>query len=108
LDHLAHAFNIVQYFIIPKSEHSIAVCIQIGGARCIPHGIGPIVMLSSINFDNQPKTMARKIRKKWADRSLAAEMRSVYRQSTQVSPELSFGIGHVASQTARASYTTVA
>ncbi|WP_434543076.1 hypothetical protein [Halopseudomonas bauzanensis] len=93
--HRQNLFGIEQYLVIPEPQNPKALLSQ----PCIPLGIMLAgVVLTTIGFNNQPRTEMHKIHYITAKRLLTAKL--LFRQpvAAQMTPEQLLGTGHVAAQ----------
>jgi hypothetical protein len=95
-------FDIGQHLVIPESEHAIPAVLQILCSLHVTfHTIG-FTMLAAIELDDNACMMTGEVREVGADRSLAAKMRAVGLQGSQVLPQLALGVGDFSPQLAGA------
>jgi len=94
-NHVAHPFDVFEYFIIPKTQNSKAAAAQLR----IAHRIGyRLRMLSSVDFDDDARGKANEVDNIRADRALASKPHSPNLFSLQFPPESKLGIRHSAAK----------
>src|SRR5262245_15773565 len=101
-DDMHDAFNISEHVVVPESQHAVSIVTQISLPLAIAKRVLGLAMLSAVKFDDHPRRVACEIRKIRSDGCLASKMRSLDFNSTQVPPQLSFGVSHVAARATRA------
>jgi hypothetical protein len=84
-------FQIPQHVIVPESQHLEVILGEPAVAYGIPFGVG---MLSAIDFDNQSRCKAEKIRNVGPDGNLTAEFEIGEPAVSQGKPQLAFGVRH--------------
>jgi hypothetical protein len=95
-DRIKHRFGLKQDVIVPKPQDAPALRFEVSGSRCIYF----IRVLRAIQFDDQPCGDTTEIGNTRWDRMLATELHFIESSSPEVLPKLSFGIGHVTTQSA--------
>jgi hypothetical protein len=108
LNCLADALDIAQNVVVPKPQHAIAMLVQISRPRGVASYLAGMIMLTAVNFDDQLVAVARKVGKERTDGRLSTEMTTVERQTAQIAPQFTLSIRHIAAQTARPGYPTIA
>jgi hypothetical protein len=84
--HAQYAFGVSQHVVIPKSQDAISVAPQESVARFIVSQMCTDTMLTTIQLDDEPQRVARKVGKVGANRRLASEMCHVEWRLTQKLP----------------------
>jgi hypothetical protein len=74
LDHRQNAFDTRQHVGIPEAEDPIAVRLKILAPNMISIGILHVHVLASIDFDNDPCSVAREIREEGAHWDLSSKV----------------------------------
>jgi len=92
-----YTFNLTKNLIIPKPDHSIALPFQPCGSLFIFHM--PIGMLPTIHLDNQHFVETDKINDISPDRALTSKFATFDLLESQPTPQCTFAVGHVFSQT---------
>ena len=72
---LHHALGIAQHVIIPEAKHTIAARFEIGSAFSVPRKARVFVVLSAVEFDDEPRRVAGEVCEVRSDGRLAAKMR---------------------------------
>src|SRR5207248_917427 len=99
-DRLRYAFDILQHIIVPETQDEIALRSKINRSLCISGNVLRLIVLRSINLDDEAPFMAGEVSEERTDRHLPSEMRVLDRQVTQMPPELALRVGHVATESA--------
>jgi hypothetical protein len=89
-DRVHNAFEIAQNFVIPKSQHAIAVCFKKSRALLVSQP--PIVkaMLRAVYLNDDARAMTCEIREIGTDRRLSAEMNVFDFELPELCPKLTF------------------
>jgi len=98
-DHVKHAVDVRQYFVIPEAQDTEAAVFEIPGSSSVHFGI----MLPAIGFYDQPCFGTQKIGDEHVDRHLSAKLRVGNLSVSQPLPEQPFGIRAVAPKRTRSS-----
>jgi hypothetical protein len=97
-DCIPNPFDILQDFIVPETEDTVAVLRE----PSIAHGIAAVFgMLAAIDLDHQPLLSTNKIDDTRPDRLLTHEFESSKRSSTKVTPKLLFNWRRISPQSSR-------
>jgi hypothetical protein len=104
IDCRKHAGHVLEHFVVPKSQNTIAVRFKMAGT----HRIGSVVrMLAAIDFDHEFELVAGEVGEVWTNGCLTAKVMLLERWLPQMLPQLLFGFGRVATQASRARHTIV-
>src|SRR5262249_31577097 len=106
-DHFHHAVDVLQHIIVPETQDAIALCAKISGSLFISGNVVGIIMLRSIDLDDESPFVAGEVSEEGVEWGLSPEMRVLDGWASQMPPELSFRVGHVAAESARARYASV-
>jgi hypothetical protein len=71
---MKHAFQIPEHIVIPEAQHTITVGFDLSRSRQI--GCALLIMLPSIEFNNEFRSPADKVHNERPDKSLPSEMRA--------------------------------
>ena len=82
----------VQFYVL-LPHNAVALILKIGRASAVRRAVS---VLTTVDLDDKPKLVAREIAEIRADRRLTAEMEILERLLSQVRPQLTLGIGYVA------------
>ena len=77
------------------------------GSLCISGNVLRLVVLRSIDFDDETPFVAGEISEVRTDRSLSAEVRVIDWQTSQMPPEFAFRARHITTQSASARHASV-
>src|SRR5215472_9515867 len=94
------AVEICHDLAVPKSQNAIALVLQELGPLGLP--ARRAIVLTAINFHDQPSLVANKIGNVAADRHLAAELVPFHLARAQYLPDPLLGLGHSLPQGASA------
>jgi len=86
-DRLHHTLDIGEHIVVPEPQHAIAALVQI---RCSPHIASDatcFVVLSAIEFNHKAGAMAGEVCEVRTDSCLAAKVRAVHGEMTQMLPQ---------------------
>jgi len=78
LNHLQYAFDIAEHFVVPETQHALALSVNEPRPLSISHGLR---MLAAIDLDNDACVVTCEIRDVSPESNLSPEMRSVQLQS---------------------------
>jgi hypothetical protein len=106
-DRAHHAFDLIEYLIIPEPKHEVPTRVQECGSARVSGNLLIDRMPPTIHFDHQPMMVAGKIRMVLTDCRLSAEVRIWIRQTFEMPPELPLCIGHRPPQLACAGDTGI-
>ena len=95
IDGRKHAGYVFKDLVIPESQDTIAVRIEIPSTYAIRRADG---VLAAVYFDDNSQLVTGKVGEVRTDRRLASKVMLLERRLTQVLPELLFGFGRVAPQ----------
>jgi hypothetical protein len=101
-DRFHHAVDVLQHIIVPETQDAIALRLEIGGSSCILGDVLRLIVLRSIDLDDEAPFMTGEVSEEGTNCPLPAEVRVLDWQMTQMPPEFAFGVSHVATQSARA------
>jgi hypothetical protein len=101
-DLLNDTFSLPQHRPVPESHYSKPQRFQLARSRIVVT-LPRILVLLSINFDNQPCLDTAEIYDERVNRYLSAEFPAFEISVSEDCPEMLFGIGGIASESARAS-----
>ncbi len=88
---LQNAIEMVDDIVVPESDDAIAATMQI---NCTAFVIQTVGVLTSVDFDDEPQFVARKIREEGTDRRLSTKMMRLERLMAQMLPKLFLGLCH--------------
>jgi hypothetical protein len=103
-DDFNHALDIPEHLVIPEAKHAVAVRLKIPCQLLIGRAVG---MLAAIDLDDNPRLVTGKVREIRTNRRLPAKVGPAWRNPAQILPKLFFGIGRIATKSARTRYTFV-
>ena len=86
LNRRKHTLNVSHHIIIPEPKHLISALLQIGGALLIRDDSSSLIVLPTVDLNNDPSRMARKIGEVRTNRGLAAEVSARKRRLPQTRP----------------------
>src|SRR4051794_26004383 len=98
IDQSPNSIRIAKHLVVPEAENAIPLILDHSGAGQIGRG----VMLAAIHLDDQLRSVASEICNEMTERDLSSEM-MFGKAFAQDSPELAFGIRHLATQSSCAS-----
>jgi len=101
-DRFEHALSIRHDLMIVEPQDAVALGCEKGTAPCITLHLLRLEMLSAIDLDNEVRLVTDEINNKWTDRSLSSKARAAKSMGADSIPNDPLGLGHVASQRARA------
>jgi hypothetical protein len=94
---LEHAFSVAQHVVVPRSQDEITHRFEDAGPISIAFAI--LIVLSTINLQDQFCVRAAEIDYETVDRYLSLEFPAIKPTVAQAKPERSLGIGLIATQT---------
>jgi hypothetical protein len=96
-DGFENAVDISQYVMVPKADHSVAMCFDCRRSVSVAF----LRMLPTVALDRNAERAANEIDDTIADRKLPSELRAEKIAVPKVSPKRSLGIRHIVAQLAR-------
>lgn len=87
---LKHAFSVRQYFIVPETQHAVALFLELSCSRFVINQ--PIAMLSAVELHDQASVRTDKIDDIQPDLVLTAELPALQPAISQVMPEQLLGV----------------
>ena len=93
------AVNILQYVVVPEAQRPIAVRREPRVSSFVARAVG---VLAAIHLNNELCLQTGEICDEWADRALLAEVKPIQLLVPQVVPQLSLGVGQIATELAGA------
>ena len=100
-DHIDNALQILEHITIPKSQDTKSFCIEKPRSLAVAYKFSRRIMLTAIEFDNEPAFVTGKIGDESSYRHLSTEMPAFRLEHTQLIPELLLCIGYIAAQMTR-------
>src|SRR5687768_8836943 len=98
-DHLADRLHVSHHFVVPKTDHAIALCREPSGTPFVV--LVPFTMLSAIDFYDEAGGVADEVGYIRSHRDLAPELAMPETPCAQVIPEPPFRLGHARAQLPR-------
>jgi hypothetical protein len=102
VDRFHHTFDVLQHLVIPETEHAIAIRLEILGSLGVRRDVVRLIMLPAIDFNDDAILVTGEIRKVRTYRRLSAEIGALDRDASQMPPQLSLRVRHLAAEFARA------
>jgi sulfur carrier protein ThiS len=78
--------------VVPKSQHAKAALRHMGIALFVCLRAFCKVVLTAINFNDEPRRIAREVNDELVDRNLAAKMKAERFQLAKLAPQSSFSV----------------
>src|SRR5262245_54180216 len=97
-DRFHHTADALQHIVAPETQDAIALCSKISGPLFISSNVLRLIVLRSVDLDDEPPFVAGEVCEVRTDGGLPSEMRVLNGEASQMPPEFAFGIGHIASE----------
>ena len=96
INRLHDGVDVVQHFVVPETKDAIALRRQERGPLFVGDDLVGLAMSAAVDLDQQPSLVTGEIREVGTDRRLATKVRVVDGKMPEMPPQLSFGVGHLA------------
>jgi len=97
-DHVNNAFQILKDIDVPETQNTKTFRFEYLCSLAVLRKSFSCIVLSAIEFNDEPATVAGEIGNEARDRNLSAKMPSFLLEHAQFMPQFSFGIGDIAAQ----------
>src|SRR5262249_2419695 len=87
-----HAFDVLQYIMVPEPQHTIVVCLKIVGPQCVGCHVFGLIVLSAVDLNDKTSFMTGKVYKVRTNCCLSAKVSVLDRDAPQVPAQLSLGV----------------